>query len=257
MNSQQRLSFIDSHVEIGVSAVDHAYICGDPACESLFGEALKLAHYNSSKKDTAASVETSLKRSGTDYLDILLIHRPDFLMDADEVAGAFQAVKQAGKVNHFGVSNFNAAQMSLLQSRLDAPLVPNQIELNPVNIQVAESGLLEYLQEHRIRPMAWSCLAGGCLMIPRWQCTNCVIRCIYLRMSLVQALIGQVIYAWIMRMPSQPLPVLGSGNAQRAQEAVAALSLSMCREHGIGCCRRRADATWIETSDTAINDANI
>tara|TARA_R110001583_G_scaffold6726_2_gene33961 strand:- start:92 stop:994 length:903 start_codon:yes stop_codon:yes gene_type:complete len=255
MNSQQRLSFIERHVESGVSTVDHAFIYGDPACESLFGEALKLApqlrreieiiskcgivsarpgkvaHYSSSKSDIVASVETSLKRLGTDYLDILLIHRPDFLMDADEVAGAFQALKQAGKVNHFGVSNFDAAQLSLLQSRLDAPLVTNQIELNPVNTQVAESGLLEYLQERRIRPMAWSCLAGGRVFNDTSTAMQRLRNTLQLLVhELSASSIDQVIYAWVMKMPSQPLPIIGSGNVRRMQEAVAALSLPMSRE---------------------------
>lgn len=255
MNAQQRLSFIESHVALGISTVDHAHIYGDPACEGLFGEALKLApqlrdkieiiskcgieaadpgkvaHYNASKQAILASVNTSLQRLGTDYLDVLLIHRPDFLMDADEVAAAFQALKQAGKVHYFGVSNFNYAQISSLQSRLDAPLVTNQIELNPVNLQVIESGVLDYLQEQRIRPMAWSCLAGGRVYTDSSEGMQKLRDTLY---QLVNELgansIEQVIYAWVMKLPAKPLPVLGSGNIMRVKEAVAALSLSMSHE---------------------------
>lgn len=255
LNVQQRLSFIEHHLEYGISTVDHAHVYGDPACESLFGEALKLApslrgkieiiskcgivpaqagkvaHYDASKEAILTSVETSLQRLGTDYIDILLIHRPDFLMDADEVAAAFQVLKQAGKVNYFGVSNFSAAQLSLLQSRLDAPLVVNQIELNPVNLQNLESGLLEYLQEHSVRAMAWSCLAGGRVLSEMSGAMQSLRATLYqLTEELGASSIEQVIYAWVMTMPAQPLPILGSGNIERMRAAVNGLGLAMSRE---------------------------
>ena len=187
MSPRQRLSFIKAHLELGITTVDHAHVYGNPSCESLFGEALKLepalrqqleiiskcgicvggarsvAHYQSGRQAIIDSVEESLQRLGTDYLDVLLIHRPDFLMDADVVADTFGHLRQQGMVKHFGVSNFTVPQMSLLQSRLDQPLVSNQIEVNPINLDVLESGILEAMQEARVRPMAWSCLAGGAI----------------------------------------------------------------------------------------------
>ena len=252
MSPRQRLSFIKAHLELGITTVDHAHVYGNPSCESLFGEALKLepalrqqleiiskcgicvggarsvAHYQSGRQAIIDSVEESLQRLGTDYLDVLLIHRPDFLMDADVVADTFGHLRQQGMVKHFGVSNFTVPQMSLLQSRLDQPLVSNQIEVNPINLDVLESGILEAMQEARVRPMAWSCLAGGAIFsyasepMDRLRATLNE-----LREELGAESIEQVIYAWVMRMPSQPLPILGTGNMARITSAVASQELKM------------------------------
>lgn len=255
MSAQQLLSFINGHLELGITSVDHAHVYGKPPCESLFGESLKLdsqlrgkieiiskcginppesgnvAHYNATKEAMIASVETSLKRLGTDYLDVLLIHRPDFLIDADEVADAFELLKNQGKVKYFGVSNFSVGQFDLLQSRLDFPLITNQIELNPVNLDVLECGLLEYLQKNRVSPMAWSCLGGGRVFSEdseQMQSLRSTLQ------NLVEELgaesIDQVIYAWVMKLPCRPLPILGSGHLDRVKAAVGSINLNMNHE---------------------------
>ncbi len=164
----QRLSFLKQHIELGISTVDHADIYGNYSCEALFGEALalepsireqieivtkcdiklcseqfpsrKINHYDTGKAHIVESVNNSLSRLQVENIDVLLIHRPDVLMDADEVAEAFAELKQQGKVNHFGVSNFSSSQFDLLQSRLEAPLVTNQVEINPLNFEVAHDG---------------------------------------------------------------------------------------------------------------------
>ena len=252
MSPRQRLSFIKAHLELGITTVDHAHVYGNPSCESLFGEALKLepalrqqleiiskcgicvggarsvAHYQSGRQAIIDSVEESLQRLGTDYLDVLLIHRPDFLMDADVVADTFDHLRQQGMVKHFGVSNFTVPQMSLLQSRLDQPLVSNQIEVNPINLDVLESGILEAMQEARVRPMAWSCLAGGAIFSDASEPMDRLRATLNeLREELGAESIEQVIYAWVMRMPSQPLPILGTGNMARITSAVASQELKM------------------------------
>ncbi len=107
------------------------------------------------------SAEQSLINLATDHLDLLLIHRPDPLMDADEVADAFKHLHQSGKVRHFGVSNFTPAQFALLQSRLPFTLATNQVEISPVHQPLLLDGTLDQLQQLRVRPMAWSCLGGG------------------------------------------------------------------------------------------------
>ncbi|WP_299001643.1 aldo/keto reductase [uncultured Shewanella sp.] len=255
LSAQECLSFIQSHLALGISSVDHAHVYGNPSCEQLFGQALRLkkglrdeleiiskcgivpsqgdsiGHYNFSQKVIFSQVENSLRLLGTDHLDVLLLHRPDYLMDADEVANAFSLLRQQGKVKHFGVSNFTAAQFLLLQSRLDFPLVTNQIEMNPLNLSIFESGILEELQRVACRPMAWSCLAGGevfNLDNPQSVRVKAVLE------TLVEELnadsIEQVIYAWIMRHPSDPLPILGSGNIARTALAVASQSLSLNHE---------------------------
>ncbi|WP_376708489.1 aldo/keto reductase [Shewanella surugensis] len=254
-SAQQCLSFIESHLALGISSVDHAHVYGTPSCETLFGQALKLdgglrdkmeiiskcgivpssdkgiAHYDLSQQAIMASVDMSLSRLGTDYLDVLLLHRPDFLMMTDEVAQTFMLLQQQGKVKHFGVSNFTSSQFSLLQSRLDFSLVTNQIEMNPVNLTVFETGILDELQKVGCRPMAWSCLAGGAIFNLK---NDQIVRLKQVLNTLVEELnadsIEQVIYAWIMRHPSNPLPILGSGNITRTRLAIGSLALSLDHE---------------------------
>lgn len=255
LSAQECLSFIQSHLALGISSVDHAHVYGNPSCEQLFGQALRLkkgirdeleiiskcgivpsqvdsiGHYNASQKVIFSQVENSLRLLGTDHLDVLLLHRPDYLMDADEVANAFLLLKQQGKVKHFGVSNFTAAQFLLLQSRLDFPLVTNQIEMNPLNLGVFESGVLEELQRVACRPMAWSCLAGGAIFnLDNPQS----VRVKQVLDTLVEELnadsVEQVVYAWVMRHPSGPIPLLGSGSIERIALAVGSLSLSLNHE---------------------------
>lgn len=259
MSSQERLTFIKQHVALGITTVDHADIYGDYRCERLFGEALKLDsalrdqlqivskcdiklvsetaptrkinHYDTSKSHILASVDNSLSRLNVDQLDVLLIHRPDALMDADEVADAFETLHQSGKVKHFGVSNFTPSQFSLLQSRLDKPLVTNQVEINPINFDVIHDGTLDQLQQHRIKPMAWSCLAGGEIFNAQSEQAKRV-RSELERLSeeLGGVSIDQVIYAWIAALPSNPLPIIGSGRIERVKSAINAQAVTLTRE---------------------------
>ncbi|MDK6764789.1 aldo/keto reductase, partial [Klebsiella aerogenes] len=153
MSTDALVGFIEQHLDLGVTTVDHADIYGDYQCEAAFGEALKRAphlrkrmeivskcgiatkaraentigHYITDRDHIILSAEQSLRNLATDHLDLLLIHRPDPLMDADEVAEAFLALHHSGKVRHFGVSNFTPAQFTLLQSRLPFTLATNQV----------------------------------------------------------------------------------------------------------------------------------
>lgn len=256
MSTQQQLTFVKQHLELGITTVDHAPVYGpDSACERMFGQVLALDtslreqieivskcgiyrgeghqvnHYNSSKAAIIESVEQSLMRLNTDHLDVLLLHRPDLLMDADQAAEAFAQLKAAGKVKHFGVSNFTPAQFDLLQSRVDQPLITNQVEINPVNLQVTEDGTLEQLQQQRVQPMAWSCLAGGEIFSDQSEKMN------RLRQTLAQVAqeigahsIDQVMFAWVLSLPAKPVPIIGSGNIERVQSAVAALDLQLTHE---------------------------
>ncbi|CAJ1772775.1 Oxidoreductase YdhF [Aeromonas salmonicida] len=188
-----------------------------------------LNHYNTGKAHIIASAEDSLRKLATDHLDLLLIHRPDPLMDADEVADAFISLKQAGKVKHLGVSNFSARQFELLQSRLPFPLVTNQLEISPLNQSTTLDGTLDLCQQLRIKPMAWSCLGGGRLFDGQVYAP--------LRAELEQIRhevgaqnIEQLVYAWVMMLPSQPLPLIGSGKRERIAAAVAAESIALTRQ---------------------------
>jgi predicted oxidoreductase len=256
MTAQERVSLISQALDVGVSTVDHADIYGDYLGESLFGEAMALApqlrhrmkivgkcgiklvsanrpdhrikQYDTSRAHILASVDASLSALGTDYLDLLLIHRPDPLMDADEIATAFQTLRRAGKVRFFGVSNFTPSQFDLLSSRV--PLVTNQIELSPMHLAPLHDGTLDHAQRQRYAPMIWSALAGGRLFTeasPRGE-----------RLRAALARIGEVhgvspttaAYAWVLRHPSRPLILTGSRRIEAVREAVAATEVQLSRE---------------------------
>ncbi|CAE6931922.1 aldo/keto reductase family oxidoreductase [Vibrio alginolyticus] len=259
MTAQERLTFLKQHIELGITTVDHADIYGNYECESLFGEALKLDnsvreqiqivtkcdinlcgdktperkinHYDTSAAHIYQSVNNSLERLNVDEIDVLLIHRPDVLMDADEVAEAFSELHKVGKVKHFGVSNFTPRQFELLQSRMNKPLVTNQVEINPLNFEVAHDGTLDQLQMLRVRPMAWSCLGGGSIFSgDSEQAVRVRNELEAIRVEVGASSIDQVIYAWVRRLPSQPIPIIGSGKIERVQTAVDALSIELTRE---------------------------
>lgn len=259
LSDQQCLSFLKSCIEQGITYTDHADIYGQYQCEAAFGRALslepsireqitlitkcgirpalrdqtlagKVNYYDSSKSHIIASAHQSLRHFRTDRLDILLLHRPDYLMDADDVAEAFTALKQRGDVMNFGVSNFSPSQFSLLQSRCDFPLVTNQIECSPFELSALDDGTLSYCQEHRVTPMFWSPLAGGKLF------NNDDEKGLRLRQVLQQVgheiganSIDQVVYCWLFKFPTLPSIILGTGNIERVKSA--ALSHSLKMEH--------------------------
>lgn len=259
MTPQQRLTFLKQHIELGITTVDHADIYGNYQCEQLFGEALQLNqvvreqiqivtkcdiklcsdqfpqrrinHYDTSASHIYESVNNSLRRLGVDEIDVLLIHRPDVLMNADEVAEAFTELHKVGKVKHFGVSNFSPRQFELLQSRVSKALVTNQVEINPLNFEVAHDGTLDQMQTLRTRPMAWSCLGGGSIFSGETeQSARVRAELEAIREEVGAKSIDQVIYAWVRRLPSNPLPIIGSGKIERVESAVAALDIELTRE---------------------------
>ncbi|EJE8556255.1 aldo/keto reductase [Vibrio vulnificus] len=259
MTPQQRLTFLKQHIEMGITTVDHADIYGQYECERLFGEALaldkslrsdiqivtkcdinlcgakhpdrKVNHYDTSAAHIYQSVNNSLERLGVDELDVLLIHRPDALMDADEVAEAFSELHKVGKVKHFGVSNFSPRQFELLQSRLSKPLVTNQVEINPLQFDVVHDGTLDQLQMLRVRPMAWSCLSGGALFSGQGEQESRVRKELEaIREEVGAQSIDEVVYAWVRKLPSLPIPIIGSGKIERVQSAVNALQIELSRE---------------------------
>ncbi|MFI8416426.1 aldo/keto reductase [Serratia sp. NPDC078593] len=255
MSAQQLLTFIEQHLELGITTVDHADIYGGYACEQAFGDAVRLkpsvrqalelvskcgiattakpgnpiGHYITDRHHIISSAEQSLKNLQTDYLDVLLIHRPDPLMAADDVAEAFVALHKSGKVRHFGVSNFTPAQFTLLQSRLPFSLVTNQVEISPIHQDTLLDGTLDQCQQLRIKPMAWSCLGGGSLV------NHTEFQTLRDELQTVAEEVGaetieQVVYAWIMRLPAMPLPIIGSGKIDRVRSALKAQTLTLSRE---------------------------
>jgi len=261
-------ALVESCLDMGITTFDHADIYGDYQCEQRFGEMLagspalrarmqlvskcdirlvsqrrpaNLRHsYDTTAAHIRASAEHSLRVLHTDHLDLLLLHRFDPLMDADEAAGALDGLVHAGKVRHVGVSNFTPSQFELLAARLKAPLVTNQLELSPLNLAPFLDGTLDQCQRLRIAPMAWSPLGGGRLGATPAAAPDAAgvdERAARVRTALakVAAELGaaspeQVAYAWLLRHPARILPVTGSGRIARVREAVGALTLPLTRE---------------------------
>lgn len=239
-------------IDLGVNTIDSADIYGDYTCEKLFGDALALnpsvrnqikivtkcgirplsnkfpevavKHYDYSHKHIVSSVEQSLKNFRTDYIDLLLLHRPSPLLDPHEVASAFHHLKKSGKVLHFGVSNFLPHHIETLQAFIDIPLVANQIEISPLQLEHFQNGNIEYLQHKHITPMAWSPLAGGRLLKPKNEIEQRVAKTINKISKENKSLPEQLAISWLAAHPSGIIPVVGTGKIERIRNAYTALS---------------------------------
>ncbi len=246
-------------MEMGITSFDHADIYGDYQCEALFGEALKneaslrseiqiitkcgikllsdkfshrrLKIYDYSYEHIVSSVEQSLQNLKTDYLDLLLLHRPSPFFNPEEVAKAFSALKEKGKVLHFGVSNFLSMQFEMLQRYYDMPLVTNQVEISPLCLEHFENGNMDFFLKEKIQPMAWSPLGGGRIFNPQTEQEKRVHDALWkVARELDQKAIDIVAYAWLLQHPAGIIPVVGSGNIDRIQAAVSAQEVQMSLE---------------------------
>lgn len=259
MSAAELAAFIEGAVDVGVTTVDTADVYGDYQGESALGDALRrspglrdhlqivtkcgirlksaqrpdlrVKHYDCSRAYVASQVESSLRALSTDRIDLLLLHRPDPLMDADEVAEAFCALKQSGKVRTFGVSNFQPHQVELLQSRLPFPLVVNQVEFSLLHPAPLTDGTLDQCQKMRIVPMAWSPLAAGRLFSPGDGRALGVVEALQRVADETGMTPEQVALAWLMRHPSGVVPVIGSGKLERVRLAIAAANYELDRQH--------------------------
>jgi predicted oxidoreductase len=254
---QDTLRWIEGCLDLGVTAFDHADIYGGYTVEGLFGEALALApglrdrlqlvskcgiqlavphrpqtwikHYDTSAAHIIASAEQSLRHLRTEVLDLLLLHRPDPLLDADDVASAFERLHREGKVRHFGVSNFTRRQFALLHSRTadSTPLMTNQIEWHPLTAAPIVDGVLDQCQQLRVRPMIWSPLAGGSLFTSEAEDATRVRRALETIAANRGVSAATIAFAWLLRHPSRPIPVAGSRRLEAMREAVAATDIRL------------------------------
>ena len=252
-----RVQWIDQALALGIDSFDHADLYGDYRVESLFGEALtaepslrdririvskcgikltsaqrpehRIKSYDSSHAHVRASVEQSLRALRTDRLDLLLIHRPDLLMDAPALARTFEDLKADGKVLHVGVSNHRPAQLQRLHDC--HRLATHQIELSPLHLPPLDDGTLDQCQSLGLRPMIWSPLGGGRLFTGE----DAQARRVREALAAVgarhgDASLASIAYAWLLRHPSRPWPITGSGRIEGLREAVAALSIRLSAE---------------------------
>jgi predicted oxidoreductase len=259
LNREEIRALILQALEVGITTIDHADIYGDYTCQGLFGDAIagdaalrdklqlvtkcnikliptngptqRVKYYDTSRAHILASVDASLKALRTDRVEALLIHRSDPLLDPDEVAEAFVALKKAGKVLHFGVSNFTPGQFDLLASRLPFGLVTHQLEFSVLRAGPLHDGTLDQCLRLRLSPMAWSPLAGGHLLKAGDERARRVRRALEeIGKELGGATVEQVALAWILAHPARIVPVLGTSNRERVRSSAAAAGLTLSRE---------------------------
>jgi predicted oxidoreductase len=250
---------IETCLEQGINTFDQADIYGGYTAEGLLGSVLKQSpqlrsaitiitkcnivapmglHVGKRFKyyDTTASyingcVERSLTEMNVEYIDLLLLHRPNPLMDANETGAALDTLINSGKVNAVGVSNFRPWDFSLLQSRMQNPLVTNQIEISLLQSSAFNNGDLAFLQQHSVTPMAWSPLAGGSILKDSLS-----------PLFLLMQQIGEthsvspeaVAIAWLLRHPANIVPIMGSNRLDRIRRFDDASKVDLSAEEWFG-----------------------
>lgn len=253
----QYVNMMSQSVDYGISTFDHADIYGDYTTEQEFGKAFsesgisrdsielitkcgikrfcsnkpehKINSYDCSKEHIISSVDTSLSNLKTDYIDLLLIHRPSILMRAEETAEAFAQLQTQGKVLEFGVSNFTSTQFDLLHAHF--PLVTNQLELSPVAMDPFEDGTIDHLQLNKIRPQAWSPMGSATMFGAHAQPE------VTQRIQRFQKLckeydwtLAEMALLFLLHHPSQISPIVGTTKPERLLQALNTLEKSISDE---------------------------
>lgn len=245
---------VDACLAQGITTMDQADIYGGYMAEEILGNALKgtslrseieivtkcdivapagrhaqarVKYYDTSRQHITQSVEDSLRLMGIEQIDLLLIHRPDPMMDHHETGTTLDDLVASGKVSNIGVSNFRPWDMDLLQSAMKTRLVTNQIEISVIANDAFTNGDLAYLQRHDIKPMAWSPLAGGALLTD----ANASLIAIMKRLGDKQGGdTSAVALAWLMAHPANIIPVVGTNNLDRLRALSTAFDVELGRE---------------------------
>lgn len=267
LDEKQAASFIEKALSLGVNFFEHADIYGKGECEKIFSKAIDMKPsvrekiilqskcgivpgkmYDLSKEYILKSVDEILKRLQTEYLDVLALHRPDALVEPEEVAEAFRILKESGKVRHFGVSNHKPLQMELLRKYLDEPLVTDQLQFSITNSSMVENGLevnmttkgavdrdgsvLDYCRFHDITIQTWSpfqygFFEGVFLNNEKFPELNQILEEIAARYEVTPTTIAT---AWILRHPAHMQVIAGTMNEKRLEEICKASEITLSRE---------------------------
>ncbi|MEK4357449.1 aldo/keto reductase family oxidoreductase [Paenibacillus sp. FSL M7-1455] len=258
--------FVQTALELGANFFDHADIYGGGACEEIFADAIHMnsdireniilqskcgirpGMFDFSKEHILDSVDGILKRLKTDYLDVLLLHRPDALVEPEEVAEAFDQLESSGKVRHFGVSNQNPMQIQLLKKAVKQPIVANQLQLSITNATMISSGInvnmenesavnrdgsvLDFCRLHDITIQPWSpfqygFFEGVFLGNDKFPELNQKIDEIAAKYGVNNTTIA---IAWLLRHPANMQPVIGTMNIERLKDCVKASEITLSRE---------------------------
>lgn len=255
-STREYRSIIDECLYNGITSFDHADVYGDYTTEADFGEALKdspslrkqmqiitkcgiqiltpsrpkhqIKSYNTSKEHIIASTEQSLKNFHTDYIDVLLIHRPDPLLNPEEVAEAITILQQQGKILHFGVSNFLPYQVDLLGKFI--PIKFNQLEVSLLHLPPFTNGMLDHCLKHNIIPMAWAPLGSGILSDDTHPHYRSIAACSSELAVKYLTGINQILIAFLLAHPSGIIPVLGTTKIERLLQAKEAVNIMLRKE---------------------------
>lgn len=192
---------------------------------------IRLRFYDSSRGEIVSSVDRSLQQLGIDTLDVVLVHWPDFLMDADETAGALDAVVAAGKARHVGVSNFSPSRFNWLQSRLKAPLVTNQVQFNPLHLAPISNGTFDLALQLGHMPMIWSPVAGGRVLNSE-EANVVEMRGLLAEIAQKYDLMGpaEAAFAFVSRHPAGRVPIVGTADRGRIEGAIKAIGTELDRQ---------------------------
>lgn len=264
MNEKEASAFVETALSNGANFFDHADIYGGGKSEEVFGKAvsslnrediiiqtkcgIRNGQFDFSYEHIMSSVEGSLKRLGTEYIDVLLLHRPDALMEPEEVAKAFDELKASGKVRHFGVSNQNPYQIQLLQKALDMPICANQLQLSIAHAPMIQSGInvnmyndsavnrdggvLDFCRLNKITIQPWSPMQygffEGCFIdSEKFPELNETLEKIGNKYGASKTTMA---FAWILRHPAKMQPVTGTTNLTRLEDCIKAADVKITRE---------------------------
>lgn len=260
--------YVQTALELGANFFDHADIYGSGECEELFAEAIRMnddvrekvilqskcgirkdmGTFDFSREHILTSVDNSLRRLKTDYLDVLLLHRPDALVEPEEVAETFNLLESTGKVRHFGVSNMNAMQIALLQKHLKQPVVANQLKLsvthagmitNGINVNMTndasinrDGSVLDYCRLHDITiqpysPFQHGTVKGTYLGNPDYPEVNKAIDELAAKYGVSNT---TIVFAWILRHPAHMQPIAGTTNVERLTDCCKGSEIELTRE---------------------------
>ncbi len=253
LNTKEMENMIHLCVENKITTFDHADIYGDYTTEADFGKALvsskidrtkiqliskcgiqmvtknrnnSIKHYEYSKEYITWSVENSLKNLATDYLDVLLLHRPSPLMQADEIAEAVAKLKAEGKIIDFGLSNFTASQTELIRQKTKVCF--NQIQFSATHHEAMLDGSLDYMQTHGIRPMSWNPL--GSVFREDNEQTRRMKKLLAQLVAKYGVGSDTILLSWILQHPAQVIPIAGTVNVARIQALMKATELPLEKE---------------------------
>ncbi len=255
MSTSEYEKYIDQCLELGLNEFDHADIYGAHTTEAEFGEVMakrpdlkakvkvttksgiaypselrdhRIKHYNSTFEYLERSIDLALKNLKMENIDVFLVHRPDFLMDHHEVAKAGEKAQSAGKINHFGVSNFLPHQFELLNSVI--PLATNQVEVSVNHLEPFTDGTLTQLQKYGVQPSAWSPLAGGVIFGGQDEQSSRIREMATQLAEKKNCKIDQILLAFVMKHPSGIVPVVGTSKIDRVKDAMEAAKIDLAHE---------------------------